>query len=133
MKKLILVLGSFMLTSFAHAHEGHVHEAALEAAPHGGILRNADPFKAEAVLNGDRVRVYVYDQNLKPVTLDKEQAKGEVQFPRQKAKPVVFNKKEGFYEATIKGINKVHRFDLHMNLQIGAKKALADFGIDNIQ
>jgi hypothetical protein len=130
---IAIILSSLALTPALHAHEGHTHEAAMEAAPHGGLLRDAAPFKAEAVLNGDVVRIYVYDKMLKPVVLDKDQAKAEVQFPKQKSKPVIFKRKEGAYEATIKGISKVHRYDLHVNLEINGQKALADFGIDNIQ
>jgi hypothetical protein len=134
MKKTVIMLVTLAVVAPAlRAHEGHVHEAALEAAPHGGILRDATPFKAEAVLNGDVVRIYVYDKELKPVALDQAQAKGDVQFPRQKSKSVTFLKKDGFYEAAIPGISKVHRYDLHVNLLINKVKALADFGIDNIQ
>lgn len=134
MKRLtVLIIATLFLAPSLKAHEGHSHEAALEAAPHGGILRDATPFKAEAVLNGDVVRVYVYDKKLKPLRLDKSEAKGEVHFPRQKAKPVTFKQRDGFYESTIKGISKVHRYDLHLNLEINGIKALADFGIDNIQ
>ncbi len=128
---LFLLLAIAAPPSFAH--EGHVHEAALEAAPHGGILRDAPPYKTEAVLNGDTVRVYIYDKTLAPVLPQKPQAKAEVTFPRQKSKPVIFLKKDGFYEATIKGISKVHRYDLHIILEINKDKVVADFGIDNIQ
>lgn len=135
MKRILMLVIALTATAFAPvlAHEGHSHEAAIETAPHGGMLRNADPFKAEAVLRGDTVRLYVYNASLKPVKLDKPEAKSTVQFPRQKAKAVTFHLKDGFYEATIAGISKVHRYDLHVNLVVGGVKALADFGIDNIQ
>lgn len=131
-KYIITILSLVSLSSFAH--EGHVHEAAVEAPPHGGLLRDADPFKSEVVLNGDLVKLYIYDKKLKPVKLDKEVLKGEVIFPRDKKPTAVeFKRKGELYEATLKGIKKVHRFDLHVNLDAGGKKALADFGIDNVQ
>jgi hypothetical protein len=129
----MIILALLAVAPFARSHEGHVHEAALEAAPRGGVLRDAEPFKAEAVLKGDVVRVYVYNKELKPLDLDQPEARGEVQFPRQKAKTVTFKRQGECYEATIKGISKVHRYDLHLHLKINGVKALADFGIDNIQ
>lgn len=133
MKKLMMLCLSMTLFAPLFAHEGHVHEAALEAAPRGGTLRDAKPFKAELIMKGDVVQVYVYDKELTQLALDQEEAKAEVQFPRKKAKPVTFKKKGEFYEAMIKGISKVHRYDLHLNLDIGGVKTIADFGIDNIQ
>lgn len=131
-KYVIMILSLISLSGFAH--EGHVHEAAIEAPPHGGLLRDADPFKSEVVLNGDLVKLYIYDKNLKPVKLDKDVLKGEFLFPRdKKPKPVEFKRKGEFYEAALNGIKKVHRFDLHVYLEAGGKKALADFGIDNVQ
>lgn len=134
MKLLQILAFSALISANAFAHEGHVHEPSVEAPPHGGLLRDAAPFKSEIVLSGDSAKVYVYDNQLKPVKLDKETLKGEMQFPRdKKLKPVTFKRKGDYYEATLPGISKVHRFDLHVNLEAGGKRALADFGIDNVQ
>ncbi len=117
-----------------HSH-GHSHEAAVEAAPHGGVLRDALPFKVELVLNGDQARMYVYDRQLKPVTLDKPEIKGRLKYPRQSKTIVVTLKRSAAgdaYEATMTGIAKVHRYDLHIDLEVGDQKVLADFGVDNI-
>jgi hypothetical protein len=114
------------------AHDAHNHEAAVEAAPHGGTLRNAGDYKAEIVINGDKLKLYVYDKQLKPVTLEKAELAGDVQFPKEKSKPVTFKKAGEFYEATVKGISKVHRYDMHVNLEVSGKKVVADFGIDNL-
>lgn len=129
---LVVLIGLFSLNAFAH--DGHVHEPAIEAPPHGGLLRDALPFKSEVVLNGDVAKVYIYDNKLKPVKIDKETLKGEVQFPKEKKpKPVTFKRIKDHYEGKLPGISKIHRFDLHVNLEAGGKKALADFGIDNVQ
>ena len=129
---LSLIVMVFSLQSFAH--EGHVHEPAVEAPPHGGLLRDAPPFKTELVLSGDQAKVYVYDKKLKPMKLDKESLTGELILPKVKEKkPVTFKRKGELYEATLDGISTVHRYDLHVNLEVGGKKALADFGVDNVQ
>jgi hypothetical protein len=131
MKIILFLLMSLSVN--VSAHEGHVHEPAVEAPPHGGLLRDAPPFKSEVVLSGDNARIYIYDKELKPVKLDKDTLKGELLFPKdKKPKPVVFKRKDQYYEAELKGIKKVHRYDLHVNLEAGGKKALADFGIDNV-
>lgn len=133
MKKSFLLCASLaLITPSLLAHEGHSHEAATETPPHGGSLRDAGDLKAEVVINGDDLKLYVYDKQLKPVKIDKAELKGEVQFPKEKAKPIVFKKKGDLYEATVKGISKVHRYDLHVNIEASGKKAKADFGIDNI-
>lgn len=118
----------------AHSHEGHVHEAAVETAPHGGMLRNADPFKSELLVKGDSVKLFIYDKQLKPVKPTEPTLKGDLQFPREKKfTSVTFTRKGDHYVATVPGISKKHRFDLHVHLVANGKKALADFGVDNIR
>lgn len=138
MKSIItLSLTLALLSPAAQAGDGHGHnhEAAVEAAPHGGVLRDAAPFKAELVLNGDQAKLYVYDKDLKPAALDKPSQTGHLKFPRQTKDKVVTFKKAAtgdYYEAKLDGISKVHRYDLHIDLELGDKKVLADFGVDNI-
>ena len=132
--KFILMFLVITLGVGGSAHEGHVHEPALEAPPHGGLLRDAEPFKTELVLNGDNAKVYIYDKKLKPVKLTKESLKGELILPKSKKKTEVSFKRSGeFYEGILEGVSKVHRFDLHVNLEAEGKKALADFGVDNVK
>lgn len=131
-RKLILISALMLAATLSFAHDGHNHEAAVEAAPHGGILRDAPPYKSEVVLNGDNVKLYVYDKALKPMEIKLQELSGDVQFPRQKTKPVTFKKSGEVFVATIPGIGKVHRYDMHVFLD--EKKTIkADFGIDNIQ
>lgn len=132
MKTLMLLSLLWASALPAAAHDGHTHEAAVEAPPHGGMLRDAPPFKSEVVVEGDQVTLYLYDKSLKPAALDADNFQGEVQFPRKKARPVVFTREGEVYKALIPGLSKVHRYDLHVTVEAGGKKALADFGIDNI-
>lgn len=120
------------LSPIAFASGDHNHEASVEPAPHGGMLRDAGEFKAEAVLNGDTIKIYIYDKKLKAVQLKKSELKGDVQFPKEKTKPVTFVKKGDAYEATVKGISKVHRYDMHVTIEDNGKSHKVDFGIDNI-
>ncbi len=79
--------------------------------------------------------MYVYDKALKPVTLDKPALKGHLKFPRQKKETIVTLKRAesgAYYEAKMAGISQVHRYDLHVDLEVGGQKVLADFGVDNI-
>ncbi len=136
-KHFFLSLMVAFLASTAYAGEGHrhSHEAAVEAAPHGGILRDAMPFKAELILNGDDAKVYIYDKQLKPVVLDHAELKGQLKFPRQTKETIVTLKRASsgaYYETKLKGISNVHRYDLHIDLKIGDQTVLADFGVDNI-
>lgn len=148
MKHYLLGLLIFAFTSpLVFAHEGHNHEASVEAAPQGGQLRDAPPFKTEIIIKNDLVKLYVYDDKLKAIKLDKETLTGDVQFPRAKQPTKLTFKKvkeekpiniknvgeiTERYETKIPNITKAHRFDMHVNLEVGDKKAKADFGIDNI-
>ena len=132
MKTLIFAL----LALTAQAHEGHSHEPALEAAPHGGILRDAPPYKTELTLQGADAKIYLYDKTLKPVPAArlKPEAKGRLGLPKDKTKrEVVFKLTGDRYEAKLPGIEKVHRFDLHVNMTVDGKDILGDFGVDNIR
>jgi len=61
-----------------------------------------------------------------------ETLKGDVQFPREKSKPISLKRSGDHYKTTITGISKTHRFDIHVELESGGQKGKADFGIDNI-
>lgn len=134
MKALLVLLAVMSLGAQpAFGGDDHNHEAAVEAAPHGGVLRDAAPYKVELVLKGDKATLYVYDAKLKPVKLDKETALGKLRFPKEKnQKEVVFKRAGDVYEATLAGISKVHRYDLHIDVEAQGKKVVADFGVDNI-
>lgn len=142
MKLLMAALLSFLyIDNMAKADDGHNHEAAVEAAPRGGMLRDVLPhFKSELVIEKELVKLFIYDTKLVLLTPDKETLKGRVQFPREKKpRAVVFKivkpskpTDPTYYETKIAKIDKVHRFDLHVTLELGDKKGMADFGVDNI-
>ncbi len=138
MKTYLIILATLFVAptmSFAGDDQDHDHEAAVEAAPHGGILRNAPPYKAELTLTKDQAKIYVYDKDVVPVAKKKLKAniKGQVAFPKDKKKrDVTFKLVGDAYEAKIAGIDKVHRYDLHVTLVMDGKSVLADFGVDNI-
>ena len=119
--------------SSVYAGEGHNHEPAVEPAPHGGILRDAAPYKAELVLNGDSAKIFIYDKNLKTASLKSESMDAFIRLPKQKKETkILFKKEADFFKATLPGVSKTHRFDLHVYLTEAGKKTVLDFGIDNI-
>jgi len=127
-----MVLFLALISVPARGGDEHNHEAAVEPAPHGGTLRDSGDFKAELVLNGEVARLYVYNKQLKALAPEKDKLSGMLRFPKQKERKIEFKKAKEYYEANLAGIAKVHRYDLHVNLEHGGKKALADFGIDNV-
>lgn len=138
MKQIItlIILGMliFVGTALAGDGHGHNHEAAVEPAPHGGILRDSSPYKVELVLNGDKANIYVYDDKLQPISKDRLTAtiKGKLGFPKEQPKEVSFTLGSDSYEGILTGIAAVHRFDMHVDLVIDGKVVVGDFGIDNI-
>lgn len=133
-----MILALSLFSSLAQAGDDHNHEASIEVAPRGGILRDALPYKAELLLSKDEVKIYIYEKtgkDLKLVSLDKlkKEIKARLAFPKDKKKrEVIFVLKENAYMAKIPGIEKVHRYDLHVTLEVEGKPILADFGVDNI-
>lgn len=135
MKAYLFLALLYVSPHISLAGDGHNHESAVEPAPRGGILRDAPPYKSELVLDKDTARIFVYDKTLKLVPKDKlsSTVNGQLAFPKDKKKrEVVFELKGDNYEAKLPGIDKVHRYDLHVTLQVEGKSIMADFGIDNI-
>ena len=135
MKTKIIALAFALAAAPVMAHEDHNHEASVEAAPHGGVLRDATPYKSELVLNKDMAKIYIYEKDLKPVTKDrmKPTIQGELSFPKdKKPKEVTLNYKGDAYEGTLKGVSKVHRYDFHVTVTVDGKPVNVDFGVDNI-
>jgi hypothetical protein len=140
MKYLFTVIAAMGL-SFASSvyasggHHDHNHEAAVETAPNGGTLRNAGSYKGELVLEGNLVKIFIYGEDVKPIakSLMKDSIKGGVEFPTdKKMRPVEFKWKDDHYQASIAGINKVHRYDMHVKAIVNNKEITIDFGVDNI-
>lgn len=134
MKRVLAVLMFVLSLSLnGWAGEGHNHEAAVEPAPHGGILRDAAPYKAELVLNGDQAKIYIYDKALKPASLSSKTMLGKIRLPKAKEETeITFAREKEYFAAALPGVSKVHRFDLHVYLEEAGKKTVLDFGIDNI-
>ncbi len=132
---LVMLVGLLSTNALAGDHHGHDHEPSVEPAPHGGMMRDSLPYKSEIVLNNDHVKIYVYNKDLTAVSHDKlaPMVTGELAFPKETTKRKVdFKLAADAYEATIPGISKVHRYDLHVTLMIEKKPIIADFGVDNI-
>ena len=82
------------------------------------------------------MNIYVYNKDLTSVDPSKlgKVAKGLLAFPKDREKrEIEYNLVEDRYELDIPGINKVHRYDLHVNITIGEETVLGDFGVDNIR
>lgn len=120
----------------ARAGDDHNHEASVEPAPRGGVLRDAPPYKSELVLNGDEARIYVYSkvgEKLEPAQLGSTSMEGRLRFPRdKKERSVTFKRAGDAFVARIAGIDKKHRYDLHITLLEAGKRVVLDFGVDNI-
>lgn len=130
-----IFLSILCLVGTVYAGEGHNHEAAIEPAPHGGILRDSPPYKTELVLNGDEAKIYVYDKDLNLMPNNKlgSEAIGALRFPKEKEhRKVIFKLGDSFYEGKMTGISSVHRYDLHVDMNIDGKSIVGDFGVDNI-
>ena len=140
MKYLLSIMASIALLSgspvqASGGHHDHNHEAAVETAPNGGTLRNAGKYKGELILEGNLVKIYIYHDNVKPIDKSHlaDTIMGGVEFPTdKKMRPVEFKWTKDHYQASIVGINKVHRYDMHVKAMINKIETVIDFGVDNI-
>lgn len=66
---------------------------AAGGAKHGGVVTEVAPYKAELTRSRDSVRLYLYDQNMKPINLKGFEKKANAQLTAQhkgKAKEMTF-------------------------------------------
>jgi hypothetical protein len=158
-----LLCSMFLLLSFQTiAGDDHNHEASVDTAPNGGILRDApnSTYKAELVIqdNGD-AKIYLYNKvnsELNYMSIKASDIKGHFTPPRNpkskkenKEVEVTFLKKKEMksikegakyvqkevetFSTKLEGAGKLHRFDLHVSfIDENNKKVSIDFGIDNI-
>jgi len=111
--KLILLSALILLP--AQAHEGHDHDAPVTIkAPKGGMIKALDIALVEVVSKGKDIKVYVYDQELKPRPAATFTIVAKAEMPRtKKVEPVSLVDKGEWFEGSFDA-KGVHRYTLRL-------------------
>ncbi len=121
MKKtaLLLILGlSSIFSLSAFAHEGHDHDAPTGvAAPKGGIIKSLENVHIEVVGRGKELKIYFYNQDMKPEAIKSYTVTAMTQLPRTKKQvslPLI--SKDTHFEGTYDA-NNTHRYTLILTIK----------------
>lgn len=120
MKKLfaILFLGLSLGISQASAHEGHDHDAPTTLKPlKGGVIKALDESRVEVLSKGKSLKIFFYDNEMKPLSAEGFTVKAQAQHPRtKKTEPVAFAASEGALVAQYDA-KSLHRYTLKLEIK----------------
>jgi hypothetical protein len=97
------------------AHEGHDHDAPTTLrAPKGGVIKALDQSRVEVVSKGKDIKIFVYDQEMKPAPTADFQIVAKAALPRtKKEEDVRLVSKDNFFEGSFDA-KGAHRYTLKL-------------------
>jgi len=117
--KSLLLLLSLAFSAQLFAHGDHHHGPSAKNSPKGGRMLETETLHVELVAKTSDVKIYVYDENMKPLTQLKDlKASFTTELPRKSKVPLKVETKEDHFSASFdKGA--AHRYVLEMNVSHG--------------
>ena len=118
MRNLAIVLAFWAFSSAALvAHEGHEHDAPTTIkAPKGGVVKSLDASRVEVVTKGKNIKIYLYDQDMKPATAGEFSIVAQAELPRsKKVEEIKLEPKDSFFEGNYDA-KGVHRYKLKLEV-----------------
>lgn len=114
----------FTSTGTAIAHEGHNKTPGAGAAPNGGIMKGTSQLYVEVVHERGDIKVYIYDHDMKKVTLSSVSVNASVKKPKDVKTSVMVLTPDGDYlrgklDWSGKG---VHRQTLEISVEYAGHK-----------
>jgi hypothetical protein len=120
MKKMMAILAAAAMSIgvAAGAHEGHDHDMPSgKKALKGGILKSLEKTNVEVVSRQKNLKIYLYDQDMKPQAISGYQVTAKSENPRtKKLEDVLLTAGESFYEANYDA-KGMHRYTLHVAIR----------------
>lgn len=113
--KIFLV--SFLFLSNAFAHEGDHPAPGSVQAPKGGLILSIEKSHIEVVARGKDLKVYTYDQALKPTQASAYNIRAKAEFPRGKGEFEVMLKPQGSHLEASFDAKGVHRYTLVLKVR----------------
>lgn len=118
MKQLIFSIAILLSTTLGFAHEGHDHDMPTSAkAMKGGVIQSLEKTLIEVVNHKQNLKIYIYNREMKPVTVADYGVQATAELPRsKKQEPISLVDKGQHLEATFdaKGL---HRYTLILTLK----------------
>jgi hypothetical protein len=110
-----LLAFSLALPLVSFAHGDHPEAKGDVPAPNGGLIQPADEKYLEVVLLQNKLTIYAYDIDVKPVATSSLKLEATTQLPRATAQPLPLTAKANHWEATFdpKG---AHRYTLNLTV-----------------
>lgn len=114
-KILTLLALSVAMPLVSFAHEGHPSAKGDVPAPNGGLIQPADEKYLEVLVLQNKLTIYAYDIDVKPVATSSLKLEATTQLPRATAQPLALTAKANHWEATFdpKG---AHRYTLNLTM-----------------
>ena len=119
-----------LLSTSASAHEGHDKTPGSTSAPHGGMVQAAGHLHLELLASGEGVKIYPFDQDMKPVSASELKVEGTVTLPKKtKGEPVSFAVQEDYMSAKVDA-KGAYRYTLNLTVTHKGKKEKAKFNVE---
>lgn len=129
MKNSFGFLTALLISFSVGAHEGHKTPGAL-AAPHGGSVQESTHLYLEMVTEGNTVKLYPMDHDLKPLPLNSVKIEAKKALPRKgKSEKVSFSTREDHFVANIDP-QGAHRYRLEIEATYKGKKEKLSFNVE---
>lgn len=116
MKKMLTSL--FLFTLVATAHEGHDHGPGAVQAPKGGVIRSLETVNLELLNEGKKIKIYIYDTDLKAQDAKKYPVSATITFPKKKAESAQLIEVGDHWETEVNAKN-AHRYTLELSIKQG--------------
>jgi hypothetical protein len=124
----LVIMMTFCFPLFSH--EDHSHGPVGPVAPNGGQLKVGKEINVEVLGNKTEVKIYPYDHDMKALTLEQIEIKGNFVIPRKQiSKKMDFKKANGFWHASIDG-SKTHRYVLDLTFSVAGKNDQFSFQVE---
>lgn len=114
---IILVLFTLTFSTEILAHEGHDHDGpAAVQAPKGGVIKSLEEVHVEVVAKGKDVKIYLYDETLKPADVANYKVTATAELPRNKKSEAISLKAQGKYFEATYDAKGAHRYTLVLTI-----------------
>lgn len=128
MSKFILIL-SFIITLSSLAHEGHHHGPSAVTPPKGGMINSLETVHLEMLQQGEMVKIYIYNKDLKPVAAKDYPVSATATRPRQKTEDVKLITQKNHWEFNYDS-KGAHRYKLVLTIEQGGHKDKVHWNIE---
>lgn len=131
-RSFVKILMSIALTQSAvvFAHEGHDKAPGSATAPNGGTIKGTAKHFVEVVYDAGKLKIYVYDHDMKRIGLDALKVNAAVKFPKSNSPTVVKLIQSGDAFKGDVDAKGAHRFSLDLIIARDGKSEKVSFNIE---